>query len=178
MLRLSRAQRVGGGHPDLHLPVELEQPARHRAAAAAALRGAACHHLGSAPVAARGGGLGGPSSRGQGRCGAKPCGLAEGEGQGRRPRARPRGPCHPRGLPGTLQRDAGGEVAVGSLLPLARQPVVAEVQEAAEVEGLRRRVWERAAGEEPERSVHPGCGGATARSVPGCTEPHCHTTTP
>lgn len=52
----------------------------------------------------------------------------------------------PRGLPGTLQRDAGGEVAVGSLLPLARQPVVAEGQDAAEVEGLRRRVWERAVG--------------------------------
>lgn len=68
------------------------------------------------------------------------------------------GLCHPQGLPSTLQCDAGGEVAVGSWLPLARQPVVGEVQDAAEVEGLRRRVWERAAREEPERSTCPGSG--------------------
>jgi len=86
MLRLGRAQRVGGRHPDLHLPVELEQPARHRAAAAAALRGAARHHLGSAPAAARGVGVRGPSSRGQGLL----RGLAEAGGQERWPGARHR----------------------------------------------------------------------------------------
>lgn len=65
--------------------------------------------------------------------------LVGGGGQEKWPHARHR--ITPRGLPGTLQCDAGGEVAVGSLLPLARQPVIAEVQDAAEVEGLCRRVW-------------------------------------
>lgn len=60
-----------------------------------------------------------------------------------------------RDLPGALQNDAGGEVAVGFLLPSARQPVVTEVQGAAEVEGLRRRVWGRTAGKEPEQVPVP-----------------------
>jgi len=77
----------------------------------------------------------------------------------------------PRCLPGAFQRDAGGEVAVGSLRPLARQPVVAEVQDAAEVEGLRGRVWERAAGEEPERSARAEGGGAAAPPCPAAQSP-------
>lgn len=59
------------------------------------------------------------------------------------------------GLPSTLQHEAGGEVAVGSLLPLARQPVVSEVQGAAEVEGLCRRVWGRTARKKPEQVLIP-----------------------
>lgn len=58
-------------------------------------------------------------------------------------------------LPGALQHDAGGEVAVGSLLPLARQPVVTEVQDTAEVEGLCRRVWGGTAEKEPEQVPVP-----------------------
>lgn len=60
-----------------------------------------------------------------------------------------------RDLPHVLQHDAGGEVAVGSLLPLARQPVVTEVQGTAEVEGLCRRVWGRTAGKESEQVPVP-----------------------
>lgn len=60
-----------------------------------------------------------------------------------------------RDLPGTLQHNTGGEVAVGSLLPLARQPIVTDVQDAAEVEGLRRRVWGRRARKEPEQVPVP-----------------------
>ena len=174
MLRLGHAQGVGGRHPDLHLPVELEQPARHRAVAAAALRGAACHRLGSASAAVRGVGSGVRLAEDE-ACHVVWRGVRAGRG-GQGPDTGDR--VTPRGLPGTLQRDAGGEVAVGSLLPLARQPVVAEVQDAAEVEGLRRRVWGRPAGEEPERSAHPGCRGAAAPSMPACAEPRCHATAP
>lgn len=59
------------------------------------------------------------------------------------------------GLPSALQHEAGGEVAVGSLLPLARQPIVSEVQGAAEVEGLCRRVWGRTARKKPEQVLIP-----------------------
>lgn len=137
MLGLGRAQRVGGRHPELHLPVELEQPARHRAAVVPALCGAARLCRGSAPAAVTGG---------SGTLQACQAGWEKARAR-RGGRGQTLGPVSPpKALPGKLQRDAGGEVAVGSRLPLARQPVVAEVQDAAEVEGLRRRVWERGAG--------------------------------
>lgn len=44
------------------------------------------------------------------------------------------------GLRGAFEHHAGGEVAVGSRLPAARQPVVTEVEQAAEVGGLGRGV--------------------------------------
>lgn len=53
------------------------------------------------------------------------------------------------GLRGTLEHDVGGKVAVSSLLPVARQPIVTEVQQAAEVGGLARGVW----GEQPAEEL-------------------------